>query len=49
MNNSKSNEQNIKKIELAFPKIEEHDEYVSKGGTKELLSLFSASMDEVTD
>jgi hypothetical protein len=43
MNNVQS-----KKIELAFPKIEEHDEYVSKGGTKELLSLFSASMDEVT-
>jgi hypothetical protein len=37
-----------KKIELAFQKIEEHDECVSKGGTKELLSLFSASMDEVT-
>jgi hypothetical protein len=36
------------KIELAFPKVEEHDNYVSKGGTKELLSLFSASVDEVT-
>jgi hypothetical protein len=38
-----------KKIELAFQKIEEHDEYVSKGGTKELLSLFYASMGEVTE
>lgn len=48
--NSDNNEQiKKKKIELAFPKIEEHDEYVSKGGTKELLSLFSASMDEVTE
>jgi hypothetical protein len=37
------------KIELAFPKVEEHDDYVSKGGTKEMLSLFSASVDEVTE
>jgi hypothetical protein len=41
------------KIEVAFPKIEvdeNNDEYVSKGrGTRELISLFSTSMDEVTE
>lgn len=44
--NSLSNE-----ITLAFPKkvIEDDDgEFISKGRTGELLSLFSASMDEVT-
>lgn len=41
-------EQGKKIIELAFPRLEsEDDNYISKGGTEELLSLFSASMDEV--
>src|SRR4051794_24493519 len=46
------NNQNKKKIELALPKIESEDddgEFVSKGGTKELISLFSSSMDEVAE
>jgi hypothetical protein len=46
------NNQNKKKIELALPKIEADvydDEFVSKGGTKELISLFSSSIDEVTE
>jgi hypothetical protein len=42
--------QNKKRIELALPKIEVDDEeYISKGSTKEMLSLFSSSMDEVTE
>lgn len=49
MTYSNTEKGNLKpKIEIAFPKVEEHDNYVSKGGTKELLSLFSASVDEVT-
>ena len=43
------------KIELAFPKIivednyEEEEDVIIKGKTGELLSLFSTSMDEVTE
>ena len=46
-----NNKQYKKKIELALPKIasDDDDEFVSKGGTKELLSLFSSSVDEVTE
>jgi|SRR6185437_2842240 len=46
------NNQHKKKIELALPKIEAEDnddEYISKGGTKELISLFSSCMDQVTE
>src|SRR4051794_12240589 len=49
---AKENQTN-KKIEIAFPKVEVEDydngKYVEKGGTRELLSLFSASMDEVAE
>jgi hypothetical protein len=49
---STNNQNKNKKIELALPKIEVEDNddgYISKGGTKELISLFSSSMDEVTE
>lgn len=43
---------NEHKIELAFPKYEqeEHDQYMSKGGTGEgLVKRLSTSMDAITD
>ena len=52
VNTESTSNQDKKKIELALPKIEaENDdgEFVSKGGTKEMISLFSSSMDEVTE
>ena len=50
-----NNRSSKKKMELAFPKIivegweEDDGEFIPKGRTGELLSLFSASMDEVTE
>jgi hypothetical protein len=52
VNTESTSNQDKKKIELALPKIEVEDyddEFVSKGGTKELISLFSSSIDEVTE
>jgi hypothetical protein len=53
MNMEKIIDSPSRKIELAFQKIEVEDndngEVISKGPTGELLSLFSASMDEVTE
>jgi hypothetical protein len=47
----KQNKKRNNKIELAFPRMDEfkNDEYITKGGTRELLSLFSTSMEEVTE
>jgi phosphosulfolactate synthase (CoM biosynthesis protein A) len=52
VNTESTSNQDKKKIELALSKIEVEDyddEFVSKGGTKELISLFSSSIDEVTE
>jgi hypothetical protein len=53
MKEETSNYYSSNKLELAFPKIivEDNDEgeVITKGRTGELLSLFSTSMDEVTE
>ena len=48
--NANKENTNGKRIELAFPKYEEDNQYISKGGTGEgLVKHLSTSMDAISD